>query len=148
SSSCQSDRRTFEHKTYFFSPPPSPTRRIQTHPTVHHLPQGGPPRRGARSQGKDTIRLPLKQPRPSASVIRTSATIPRSRRPLPFPSEPSWLTSSARPPHINDIIFNSAMLNGKSILITGASGSLGKRLVDRLLTHYPEITRLVVFSRD
>lgn len=40
------------------------------------------------------------------------------------------------------------MLNGKSILITGASGSLGKRLVDRILTQYPGIARLVVFSRD
>jgi UDP-N-acetylglucosamine 4,6-dehydratase (inverting) len=40
------------------------------------------------------------------------------------------------------------MLNGKSILITGATGSLGKRLVARLLGEYPEIHRLVVFSRD
>jgi UDP-N-acetylglucosamine 4,6-dehydratase (inverting) len=40
------------------------------------------------------------------------------------------------------------MLNGQSILITGASGSLGKRLVRRLLTEYPGIKRLVVFSRD
>lgn len=40
------------------------------------------------------------------------------------------------------------MLNGQSILITGASGSLGKRLVSRLLTEYPGIKRLVVFSRD
>lgn len=40
------------------------------------------------------------------------------------------------------------MLNKKSILITGASGSLGKRLVSRLLTEYPAISRLVVFSRD
>jgi UDP-N-acetylglucosamine 4,6-dehydratase (inverting) len=40
------------------------------------------------------------------------------------------------------------MLNGQSILITGASGSLGKRLISRLLTEYPGIKRLVVFSRD
>ena len=40
------------------------------------------------------------------------------------------------------------MLNGKSILITGATGSLGKCLVARLLAANPEITRLVVFSRD
>jgi UDP-N-acetylglucosamine 4,6-dehydratase (inverting) len=40
------------------------------------------------------------------------------------------------------------MLSQKSILITGASGSLGKRLVARLLTEYPAISRLVVFSRD
>jgi UDP-N-acetylglucosamine 4,6-dehydratase len=40
------------------------------------------------------------------------------------------------------------MLNGKSILITGGTGSLGKRLVSRLLSEYPGIKRLVVFSRD
>lgn len=40
------------------------------------------------------------------------------------------------------------MLNGKSIIITGASGSLGKRLVSRLLAAYPGIKRLIVFSRD
>jgi len=40
------------------------------------------------------------------------------------------------------------MLNGKSILITGGTGSLGKRLVSRLLSEFPGIKRLVVFSRD
>ncbi len=40
------------------------------------------------------------------------------------------------------------MLNGKSIFISGGTGSLGKRLVSRLLSEYPGIKRLVVFSRD
>lgn len=40
------------------------------------------------------------------------------------------------------------MLNDKSILITGGTGSLGKRLVYRLLSEYPGIKRLVIFSRD
>ncbi|WAC20192.1 UDP-N-acetylglucosamine 4,6-dehydratase (inverting) [Luteolibacter sp. SL250] len=40
------------------------------------------------------------------------------------------------------------MLNGKCILITGGTGSLGKRLVSRLLSDYPGIKRLAVFSRD
>ncbi len=40
------------------------------------------------------------------------------------------------------------MLNGKSILITGATGSLGQRLVARLLQEYPGLKRLVLFSRD
>ena len=40
------------------------------------------------------------------------------------------------------------MLNGRSILITGASGSLGRRLVARILEQFPGIKRLVVFSRD
>ena len=40
------------------------------------------------------------------------------------------------------------MLNGKSILITGGTGTLGKALVRRILTYYPKVKRLVVFSRD
>ena len=40
------------------------------------------------------------------------------------------------------------MLNNKSILITGGTGSLGKALVKRILNDYPEVNRLVVFSRD
>lgn len=40
------------------------------------------------------------------------------------------------------------MLNGKSVLITGGTGSLGKALTKHFLTRYPEIKRLVIFSRD
>jgi UDP-N-acetylglucosamine 4,6-dehydratase/5-epimerase len=40
------------------------------------------------------------------------------------------------------------MLNEKSILITGGTGSFGKALVKTVLDRYPNIRRLVVFSRD
>ncbi|MDC1073033.1 UDP-N-acetylglucosamine 4,6-dehydratase (inverting) [Gammaproteobacteria bacterium] len=40
------------------------------------------------------------------------------------------------------------MLNGKKVLITGGTGSFGRRLVARLLEQFPDISRLVVFSRD
>ena len=40
------------------------------------------------------------------------------------------------------------MLNGKSILITGGTGSFGKKFVEMILLQYPEIERLVVYSRD
>lgn len=40
------------------------------------------------------------------------------------------------------------MLNGKSILITGGTGSFGKKFVETILLKYPEIKRLVVYSRD
>jgi UDP-N-acetylglucosamine 4,6-dehydratase (inverting) len=40
------------------------------------------------------------------------------------------------------------MINGKSILITGGTGSLGKSLVANILVKYPHVKRLVVFSRD
>ncbi len=40
------------------------------------------------------------------------------------------------------------MLNGKSILITGGTGSLGKELTKTILAKWPEVSRLVIFSRD
>tara|TARA_B100001057_G_scaffold283620_2_gene283987 strand:+ start:511 stop:1506 length:996 start_codon:yes stop_codon:yes gene_type:complete len=40
------------------------------------------------------------------------------------------------------------MLNNKSLLITGGTGSLGKELVKTILKNYPLIKRLVIFSRD
>lgn len=40
------------------------------------------------------------------------------------------------------------MLNNKSILITGGTGSFGKKLVETVLKKYPNIRRLVIFSRD
>ncbi len=39
-------------------------------------------------------------------------------------------------------------MNDTSILITGGTGSLGKALTRHILTHYPNIKRLVIFSRD
>lgn len=40
------------------------------------------------------------------------------------------------------------MLNNKSILITGGTGSLGKALTKHIFDIYPEVKRLVIFSRD
>ena len=39
-------------------------------------------------------------------------------------------------------------LSGKSILITGGTGSLGKALTSHIFKKYPDVKRLVVFSRD
>ena len=39
-------------------------------------------------------------------------------------------------------------LNGKSILITGGTGSLGQQLTKDILKKFPQIKRLVIFSRD
>ena len=39
-------------------------------------------------------------------------------------------------------------LNHKSILITGGTGSLGKKLTKRIYATWPNIKRLVIFSRD
>ena len=40
------------------------------------------------------------------------------------------------------------MLNNKSILITGGTGSLGKALTKTILERWPYIKRLVIYSRD
>lgn len=40
------------------------------------------------------------------------------------------------------------MLSGKSILVTGGTGSFGKKFVEIILKKFPEIKRVVVFSRD
>lgn len=40
------------------------------------------------------------------------------------------------------------MLNGKSVLITGGTGSFGKMFTKLILERYPDIKRLVIFSRD
>jgi UDP-N-acetylglucosamine 4,6-dehydratase (inverting) len=40
------------------------------------------------------------------------------------------------------------MLSQKSILITGGTGSFGKKFVATVLKKYPDLKRLVVFSRD
>lgn len=40
------------------------------------------------------------------------------------------------------------MLNNRSILITGGTGSLGKELTKTILTKWPDVKRLVIFSRD
>jgi len=40
------------------------------------------------------------------------------------------------------------MLNGKSILVTGGTGSFGKKFVEMVFKQYPDVKRLVIYSRD
>ncbi|MBK5276967.1 MAG: UDP-N-acetylglucosamine 4,6-dehydratase (inverting) [Desulfuromonadales bacterium] len=40
------------------------------------------------------------------------------------------------------------MLNNRSILVTGGTGSFGKKFIETVLRDYPGIERLVVYSRD
>ena len=40
------------------------------------------------------------------------------------------------------------MLNNKSVLITGGTGSFGKKFTEVILKRYPKIKRVVIFSRD
>lgn len=40
------------------------------------------------------------------------------------------------------------MLNNKNILITGGTGSFGKKFVEIILSRYPSVNKIIVFSRD
>ena len=40
------------------------------------------------------------------------------------------------------------MLNKKSILITGGTGSFGQKFISEALKKYKKIKRLIIFSRD
>ena len=40
------------------------------------------------------------------------------------------------------------MINDKSILVTGGTGSFGKAFVQTVLARYPDVKRLVIYSRD
>lgn len=40
------------------------------------------------------------------------------------------------------------MLNGKSILITGGTGSFGKKFLETIISRYPLVKRIVIYSRD
>lgn len=40
------------------------------------------------------------------------------------------------------------MLNNKSILVTGGTGSFGKKFIETVYKKYPDVKRVVVFSRD
>lgn len=40
------------------------------------------------------------------------------------------------------------MLNNKSILITGGTGSFGKKFVETILRDYPQVKKIIIYSRD
>lgn len=40
------------------------------------------------------------------------------------------------------------MLNNKTVLITGGTGSFGKKFVETILNRYPDVQKIIIFSRD
>ena len=40
------------------------------------------------------------------------------------------------------------MLNNKTVLITGGTGSFGKKFIETILIRYPNVKKIVIFSRD
>lgn len=51
-------------------------------------------------------------------------------------------------PELLGYLLMSLNLNQKSILVTGGTGSFGKKFVETVLTKYPDVKRLVIYSRD
>lgn len=40
------------------------------------------------------------------------------------------------------------MLNNKIVLITGGTGSFGKKFIETILNRYPDVKKIIIFSRD
>lgn len=40
------------------------------------------------------------------------------------------------------------MLNNKTVLITGGTGSFGKKFIETILDRYPEVKKIIIYSRD
>ena len=40
------------------------------------------------------------------------------------------------------------MLNGKTILVTGGSGSFGRKFLEIVLHDYPDVKKIIIYSRD
>ncbi|WP_318522658.1 UDP-N-acetylglucosamine 4,6-dehydratase (inverting) [Photobacterium leiognathi] len=40
------------------------------------------------------------------------------------------------------------MLNNKTVLITGGTGSFGKKFIETILNRYPDVQKIIIFSRD
>ena len=40
------------------------------------------------------------------------------------------------------------MLNNKSVLITGGTGSFGKKFVETILHDYTQVKKIIIYSRD
>ncbi len=40
------------------------------------------------------------------------------------------------------------MLNNRSVLITGGTGSFGKKFIETILAEYPDVKKIIIFSRD
>jgi len=40
------------------------------------------------------------------------------------------------------------MLNNKTVLITGGTGSFGKKFIETILLRYPQVNKIIIYSRD
>jgi UDP-N-acetylglucosamine 4,6-dehydratase len=63
-------------------------------------------------------------------------------------TSPSGRALGERPTSTKAKMLNDKSLDDKSILITGGTGSFGKAFVASVLKRYPNIKRLVIYSRD
>lgn len=56
--------------------------------------------------------------------------------------------TSIPPAHPQTSSKGEPVLSGKSILITGGTGSFGRRFVETVVSKYPTVRRIVIYSRD
>ena len=40
------------------------------------------------------------------------------------------------------------MLNNKTVLITGGTGSFGKKFIETILERYPDVKKIIIYSHD
>ena len=40
------------------------------------------------------------------------------------------------------------MLNNKAVLIAGGTGSFGKKFIETILREYPDVKKIIIYSRD
>ena len=40
------------------------------------------------------------------------------------------------------------MIDNQTILVTGATGSFGKRFIERVLKEFPKVGKIIIYSRD
>jgi len=92
----------------------------------------------------------LRMTKPVAKMKSASASAKNSiallRRPAPFSSAAAGLNGAANPLP-DDVLHAMRQFDDRAVLVTGGSGSFGRRFVETLLQH-SRARRIIVFSRD
>ena len=96
----------------------------------------------------DLARLYPPRPMPKSKSLRLAARAPLAllRKPAAG-ADRSAASGAAATPLSDEVIAAMRQFDDRSVLVTGGSGSFGRRFVDTLLRH-SRARRIVVFSRD
>ncbi len=96
----------------------------------------------------ELVRLPMTKAMPKVKNAHLAAqnSIALLRKPAPASSLPAGANGKTTPLP-DDVIAAMRQFDDRAVLVTGGSGSFGRRFVDTLLRH-SRARRIVVFSRD